>query len=190
MPLRTLRHDCLADVYADILEEAGAVARREVFVQELSHRQEAWLDVWGFGVPELPDALLDVTVRHLRASCYMPTAARVYGHAAGEAEKEKEKKYPAGGGRRIIAVAHETWGRLGNSAEHLLQACAGAAARRAYRRGRLPGGHLRRWRAQLDATLHRGIASQLAAARHGLPGWRRRPPSCSGHAQLEASCPL
>ena len=189
-PLRTLRHDCLADIYAAIFEDIGAVARREVYVQELSGTQEAWLDMWGFGVPELPDALLDITVRHPRAACYMPAAAWAFRYAAGAAGGEKEKKYAAAGGRRVIAVAHETWGRLHSSAEELLAACAGIAARRDYRRGRPPGCHLRRWRAHLDAALHRSIAAQLVAARHGLAGRRRRrqAPACS--AELESRCPL
>ena len=188
-PLRNLRHDCLADIYAGIFDEIGAVARREVYVPELSRAKEAWLDVWGFGVPELPDALLDITVRHPRSSRYMPSAARAYGHAADEAH-EKAKKYLSANGRRGIAVAHETWGRLGSSAEHLLSACAGVASRRAHRRGRLPGGCLNRWRAQLDAALHRNVAAQLSAAWHGLPGKRPLSLPPSSRAELEARCPL
>jgi hypothetical protein len=67
-PLRTFRHDDLADIYADILEEVGAVARREVFVPEFSASAEAWLGVWAYGLSEVPDALLDITVRHPRAA--------------------------------------------------------------------------------------------------------------------------
>ena len=189
-PLRTFRHDDLADIYAEIFEEAGAVARREVFVPEFSAQAEAWLDVWAYGVPELPDALLDITVRHPRASRYLPGAARVAGHAAEQAELEKEAKYPSSGGRAVCAVAHETWGRLGSSAEHLLATCAAVAARRAYRRGRTAGNCLKRWRAQLDAALHRSIAAQLVAARLGLPGrWKRRA-APADRAELEARCPL
>ena len=52
-PFRTFRHNDLADVYADIFGEAGACSRRGVFVPEFPMRfAEAWLDVWGFGVPE------------------------------------------------------------------------------------------------------------------------------------------
>ena len=86
-PLRTLRHDGLADIYADILEEVGALVRRETFVPELSKRgKEAWLDVWGYGLIELPDLLLDITVRHPRASRYMPAAPRTHGYAAEQAD--------------------------------------------------------------------------------------------------------
>ncbi len=69
-PLRTFRHDDLADIYAEILEEVGALARREVFVPEFSGNAEAWLDVWAYGIHELPDVLLDITVRHIASpSC-------------------------------------------------------------------------------------------------------------------------
>ena len=74
-PLRNFRHDDLADIYAGIFEEVGALARREVFVPEFLANEEAWLDVWAYGIMELPDVLLDITVRHPRADRYQPGAA-------------------------------------------------------------------------------------------------------------------
>jgi len=129
-PLRNRRHDDLSDIYADIFEEVGAVSRREVFVPEFSVNVEAWLDVWGYGISELPDALLDITVRHPYAIRYQPGAANEPGYAAAHSEREKERKYPAAQGRAIWPVVHETWGRLGAKAELLLSTCAGIAARR------------------------------------------------------------
>ena len=134
----------------------------------------AWLDVWSYGIPELPDVLLDITVRHPRAERYRPASEQVAGSAAARAEAEKEDKYPAARGRAVWPVAHETWGRLGEQAEQLLVVIAAAAARRAYRRGRTAGTELRRWRAQLDAALQRSVAAQLSSALHGLPGRARR----------------
>ena len=64
------------------------------------------------------------------------------------------------------------------------------AAKRAYRRGRAVGNNLQRWRAQLDASLHRSIAAQLVAARHGLPGKRARRRAPADRDELEARCPL
>ena len=189
-PLRNQRHDALADDYASIMEEIGAVARREVFVAEWSGQREAWLDVWAYGIAEVPDALLDITVRHPRAERYQPGAANAAGFAAAKAESEKDERYPCQSGRSVWPIAHETWGRLGSQAEALLQVCAAAAARRAYRRGRLPGNCLRRWRARLDATLHRSIAAQLSAARGGLPGRHCRRPAPVDKACLEARCRL
>jgi hypothetical protein len=171
-PLRNQRHDELSEIYADILEEAGGIARREVFVEELSGAREAVLDVWAYGIPELPDLLLDVTVRHPRAARYRPAAERFAASAATKAEAEKRDRYPPAGGRQVWPVAHETWGRLGPAAEQLLQLCASAAARRAHRRGKVSGGELRRWRARLDGCLQRAVAMQQAAAVRGLPGKR------------------
>ena len=119
-PMRTRKHDDIADVYADILEEAGGIARREAFVPELSRGTEAWLDVWAGGIIEMPDLLLDITVRHPRAERYQPAASHTAGAAAARAEKEKEDRYPPASGRYVWPVAHETWGRLGQQAEHLL----------------------------------------------------------------------
>ena len=187
-PLRTRKHDDLADIYADVLDEAGGIARREAFVQELSGKREAWLDVWAMGIPELPDLLLDVTVRHPRAARYALEAARTPGSTAARAEQEKSEKYPGVAGAVVWLLAHESWGRLGCRAEDLLTAAAAAAARRAMRRGRVAGSELRRWRARLDGALQRGTAEQLHSAKHGLPGRRparRRPADLT---LLEVSC--
>ena len=131
---------------------------------EFSASAEAWLEVWSYGVPELPDVLLDITVRYHRAERYQPGAARCSGYAAAQAEVEKETKYQAAGRRSLWPIAHETWGRLGHHAEQLLLTCSAVASRRAYRRGRAPGNCLRRGRAQLDGALHRSIALELASA--------------------------
>ena len=177
-PLRTRRHNDVAEEYASILEEVGGIARREIYVPELSHETEAILDVWGYGIPELQDLLLDVTVHHPRVANFRPGADRCPGFAALVAEGQKHIRYPAAGGRRIWPVAYETWGRAGEEAEQLLVALAAAARRRAHRRGRLVRSELARWRARIDGVLHRGIALQLHAAAAGLPGkrpWPRRP---------------
>jgi hypothetical protein len=187
-PLRNQRHDELAEIYADILEEAGGIARREVHVEELSGVKEAVLDVWAYGIQELPDLLLDITVRHPRAARYRPAAETTAAAAASKAESEKLERYPAANGREVWPVAHETWGRLGPAAEQLLQLCASAAARRAHRRGKVSGGELKRWRARLDGCLQRSVAMQQASATRGLPG--RRPVRARPldlHA-FEASC--
>ena len=189
-PMRIARHNDVADVYADIIEEVGAIARREVFVPEFSSARDAWLDVWAYGIHELPDALLDITVRHPGAKSYQPAAAQLPGFAAVRAEEDKTVRYQTSAGRKVWPVAHETWGRLGDQAELLLQACAAAASRRAWRLGRLPGNPLRRWRAQLDAVLHRGIVAQLSASRYGLPGRPHRRRSPADLATLESSCTL
>ena len=187
-PLRIARHNGLADIYADIVEEIGGIARREVFVPEFTVHNEAWLGVWAYGVQELPDALLDITVRHPGAQSYQPEASRQTGFAAAQGEKDKADRYPTAAGREVWPIAHETWGRLGALAEQFLETSGAANARRAWRAGRLPGNCIRRWRAQLDAELHRGVAHQLATAMYGLPGRRHRRQARIDMASLESSC--
>ena len=189
-PLRTRRHDALADAYADIVEECGALARREVFVQELTGTKEAWLDVWAYGVHGLADLLLDITVRHPGAARYRPRSEVVPGVAATAGEGDKYDRYPSAAGRSVWPVAYETWGRAGAAAETLLVNLAAAARRRAHRRGRACGQELARWRARIDGTLQRAVVAQLAAARYGLPGrrpYRARPLDL---ASLEANTPV
>ena len=189
-PLRTRRHDGIADVYADIAEECGALARREVFVQELTGAKEAWLDVWAYGIHGIDDLLLDITVRHPRAARYRPRSEAVSGAAAAVGEREKYDRYPAAAGRSVWPVSYETWGRAGEAAETLLVSLAAAARHRAHRRGRACGQELARWRARIDGTLQRAVVAQLAAAHHGLPGrraYRARPLDL---ASLEASTPV
>ena len=170
-PLTVLRHEGLADVWANVFEEIGGVPRRELFVAELSTpNAEAWLDIAALGVPELAAMLFDVTVRHPRADRYLPAAVGEDGAAMLRAAAEKADRYPDASGRRVVTLGHETWGRLAVSAECMLQLCAEVGARRDHRRGRLPGNRLSRWRAQLDASLQRAVAAQLNSARWGLPG--------------------
>ena len=182
-PLRIRRHNDLAENYADFIEEAGGLARMEVYVPEMStqpatdpkarRKGEAWLDVWGYGICECPDILLDVRVSHPHAARYRTSAITTAGHAAAVGEQEKHDRYPQANGRDVIPVCHETWGRLGDAGESFLARLAAAARRRGYRRGRACTGTLSRWREKLDGTLHKAIAIQLAAAVQGLPG--RRP---------------
>ena len=116
----------------------------------------------------------------------------VTGYAAQRAELEKLARYPPAAGKAVWPLAHETFGRLGERAEELLQQCAAIATRRAHRRGRQPGNVLRNWRARLDATLGRGLAAQLHQASAGTPGQptlRLRFGRASA-GDLEAQCPL
>ena len=166
--------------------------RHEIYVRELSTPAvEAWLDVGTYGIPELENCLFDVTCRHANDPRYQPGAAHVPGHTSQKATDEKHLRYPDASGRRVIALVHESWGRLGAEAEHVLALCAAALARREHRRGRLPGNPVRRWRAQLDADLHRALACKLHAAHHGdrSRGVRRLLPVDVAHIQCAATWP-
>ena len=181
-PLRIRRHNDLAEDHATFIEEAGWLARLEVYVPEMStaaptsrdskNRGEAWLDVWGYGVCEYPDLLLDVRVTHPAAARYRAKASSTPGSAAAVGEGEKHDRYPPSQGREVVAVVHETWGRLGREGEAYLERLAAAARRRGLRRGRDATNLLSRWRERLDGTLHKAIAIQLAAGLRGLPGKR------------------
>ena len=106
------------------------------------------------------------------ASAYQPGAGLTAGLAALRAEERKFERYPEKDGRRIVPFAVETWGRLGEHAENLLQVLAAEATRYARMRGHATtaSNFLRRWRATLDAVLQRGIAMSLISAKTGLPG--------------------
>ena len=92
------------------------------------------------------------------------------------------QRYPPAQGRGVWTLAMETWGHLGNEAEETLTTLAAEATRHARRHGHVvtAGSFIRRWRASLDASLQRGVAAALLAARCGLPGtshrkrWRAR----------------
>ena len=176
-PLRIGRHDAYADQLADCIAETGAHVRREAFVKAFSNAQsEAWLDIWAFSGVNIQDLLIDVSIRHPMAGAYQPAAARNDAAAAQAGEKDKWARYPASGGRAMTPFVVETWGRMGPSAEALLESLAAEATRHARRRGQeaTANAFLRRWRASLDACLQRGLAQALHAARHGLPGRAHR----------------
>ena len=176
-PLWTQKHDNLADQLAECVAETGAHVRREAWIAELATPSaEAILDIWAFGAVNVPDSLVDVTIRHPRAERYQPAAAMHAGAAASAAAAEKRDRYPARGGREVTPFAVETWGRLDTAAETFLEDMAAAASRHDALRGRAPSqsGCLKRWRAAIDAVVQRGVALSLHAARYGLPG---RPPS-------------
>ena len=192
-PTRCALHHAVADLLADFITEAGALARREVFVPEFhgkpaaaatadddeTHRRAAYLDVWGFGSNDIPDLLVDVTIRNAAAPRYQPQAAASPGAAARKASAEKQMRYPPAGGRRAMTFALESWGRLGAEGEAILLSIRAAADRRSARYGHVQPGRFTRWRRQLDATMQRGLARCISSATVGLPGrpaTRQRPP--------------
>jgi len=157
----------------DIIDECGAHVRREAYMKSFStEASDAWLDIWAFGGLHVPEPILDMTVRHPVVARYQPAASQRAGAAAAIAEDDKQSRYPPAGGRKVIAFAVETWGRLGESAEELLPLLAEAATLRARRRGQdaTAGSFLRRWRAMLDGCLQQGVAAALLSATHGLAG--------------------
>ena len=184
-PARYALHHALSDKLCALGSEAGAIARREVFVPEFqsttsrrmdqddddeAHRKAAFLDVWIFGLADLPDLLVDVTFRNAAAPRYQPQAAVHAGAAARKAADEKQRRYPPTAGRRATTFAVESWGRLGAEGEATLLSLRAAADRRDHSTGHCQPGRLTRWCRQLDAIVQRGIARCLQSSLHGLPG--------------------
>ena len=173
-PLTNLCHDALSDRWCDIIEETGACTRRELYVPSLSTPEhEAWLDIGTFGWGPLGRQLFDITVRHSGAARYIENAAEADGSAAARGSRDKHDRY----GASVSALVHESWGRLGQAAEALLTTAAEAAARLDWRRGRIPGQRVQRWRAQLDADLQRAQAAMQHSAVNGLPGKPNKRPA-------------
>ena len=116
---------------------------------------------------------------------YQPRAAREAGHTCCQAAQEKKARYPDVAGRSVTPFCYETWGRLGDAGEALLQSLAAAAARYDYRRGHVTTGRLPRWRAQLDGALQKAVADAILASRFGTAGraHRGQRPAAS-HAEL------
>ena len=81
----------VADVLADILQQCGALVRMEVYVPAATGgTKEAWLDPSAYGLPNRPDLLFDVTVRHPR------NARRLAGRTAGRKMVERPQSPPRG----------------------------------------------------------------------------------------------
>ena len=181
-PLTNQCHDALSDRWCDIIEDTGACTRRELFVPSLSTPDhDAWLDVGTFGTGPLGQQLFDITVRHPGAARYVDAAADADGAAAASGSRDKHDRY----GSQVTALVHEPWGRLGQAAESLLASAAESAARLDWRRGRIPGQRLQRWRAQLDADLQRAQAVMQNSAVNGLPGKPNKRPATVDLSSLQ-----
>ena len=80
------KHDNACDPLCNFTEEAGATARRDVFVLELCESILQRLDERGYGTADVGDLIVDFTVRHPCAARYQPGAANADGFAAANAE--------------------------------------------------------------------------------------------------------
>ena len=181
-PLTNQCHNGLSDRWCDILEETEVCTRRDLYVPALSTpAEEAWLDVGTFGLGPLAQQLFDITVRHPGAARYANHASSEDGATADRGRRDKHDRY----GDLVIPLVHESWGRLGNAAEALLNAASEAAARLDWRRGKVPGNRIQRWRAQLDADLQRAQAAMQCSAASGLPGKAIRRPAAVDLAMLQ-----
>ena len=92
--------------------------------------------------------------------------------AAKKVEEEKKTKYPPRGGREMIRMAIEAYGRWGEIGLQTLRALAGAANDAVEMRGgeRDAQATLRRWLAETDLALIRGMARAIREATEGPEG--------------------
>ena len=169
-PCVVARHGAVVIELGSLCKAAGAVCRCEVPVAQLEDAAggQAVLDLVTWGAA-MPDAVIDVTVRHPGAARYAEEAATTAGACAAKAEEDKANDYPARGGVAVLAFAAETWGRLGLQAEQFLRTAGAEAAARAVDRGH-PAPRLRRWRAAIDAAIMKGVVRGLRHAREGPGG--------------------
>ena len=185
-PLRNTHHNEMADLVARMSQEAGATVTRETPIREFQTDRLAILDVTAFGIAEIVDLIVDVTVRHPTCAKYGRTDLETE-RAATMAEAEKQQRYPPAAGRRVTTLAVETWGRMGAVAEQVLQQLAAAARRRDQQRDRLAVNRIPKWRALIDATNQRSIARRILGAFLGSDGKPWRPPPYRRDAAHEAN---
>jgi len=122
--------------------------------------KEARLDVEMFGHAYAPDRLLDGTVRHPAAQHMVNIAAEHPGAAAAAGVGDKERRYPAQGGKVVWPCAVETWGTLDAKLDLLLAELDVLASRRQKERGIVPS----KWRARRRTMISVHMAMHAAKA--------------------------
>ena len=126
------------------------------------------MDVDAWGLIAEPRCLLDVTVCAPFAERYSNVASAV---EAGEERKCGE--YAPAGGLHVRGVAVDVFGRMGPALSDLLEHWADLARQRDLMRGLTPRRWMHTWRAQISATVARGIARLIVTADVGT--WPSRP---------------
>ena len=120
---------------------------------------------------QVPRAFLDVTVRHSIPGDpeRLAAAAAHAGAVNKEAEADKRRRYPDGRAPwRVVPLAFETYGRLGETTlRHLRLLARAQAARLADADAEVASQLLQRWGARLSVALHRSNAARLRSALGG-----------------------
>lgn len=131
------------------------------------------MDVFGYGIAEVQDALWGITARPPRAAKLRPASEYEPCACAARARADKRQRYPAPGGGAVLPLVHESLGRHGGTAEDLVAALEAAATRRALRRGGIPDPRVRTWR-EGPTPPSRGLLStgfsRRTRASQALPG--------------------
>ncbi|CAK0821398.1 unnamed protein product, partial [Prorocentrum cordatum] len=150
-PFRNLRHEGIADAYADIMAEIGGPVRRDVFARSSPSRPPRH----GWTCGEFLSSQTVWWTSPFAAPCWTSTSGQLLGQPAAPRGPLRWRR-PTG--THLLAAAARGRGRTRPS--------GGSASGR---RDRLLGNSLRWWRAQLDAALMRGLAAQLISAWCGSP---------------------
>ena len=80
--------------------------RHEAYMKSFSTEAgDAWLDIWAFGGLQVPELILDMTVRHPVVARYQPGASQRAGVAAAIAEDDKQARYPPAQGKKVTAFS-------------------------------------------------------------------------------------
>ena len=180
-------HNGQRDLWAQQLPGAGFTVLREQHVpgwdrwvrrrNGLWEREHAILDLRLEAPPAAPVTYLDVVVAHPCSETYVREAATEDGYAARQAEERKHVRYPPNArvGGRLVPLAVETFGRLGEEGLRFLRQAAGRACVRttalAVLGGEGPQAALGAWLQRQSVALQKHNAAALKAAAGAATAW-------------------
>ena len=128
--------------------------------------------------PDAPITYLDTVVTHPCAVTYCDGAAAANGHAARQAEVGKHHRHPPGPRvqGRLVPLAVETYGRLGEEGLRFLRKAAGRACTRVSTLAVLgeegPPAALGAWLERQSVALQKNNAAVLKTAAGAAATWR------------------
>jgi len=185
---RKRTHDAMRDLYGDLLPGGAYAVQREQHVpgwdrwvrraNGLWARERAILDLRLEAPPDAPLTYLDTVVTHPCAATFCHGAAATDGYAAALAEAGKHARYPPNPrvSGRLVPLAVETYGRLGEEGLRFLRRAAGRACTRtttlAVLGGEGPPAVLGAWLERQSVALQKNNAAALKAAAGAAATWR------------------
>jgi hypothetical protein len=140
--------------------------------------ERAILDLRLEAPPDTPVTYLDTVVAHPCAATYCVGAAGANGHAARQAEAGKHGRYPPNPRvqGRLVPLALETYGRLGEEGLRFLRRADGRACTRtstlAVLGGEGPPAVLGAWLERQSVALQKNNAAAFKAAAGAAATWR------------------
>ena len=192
-------HNGQRDLWAQQLPGAGYAVQQEQHVpgwdRWKQRRNGLWvlehaiLDLRLEAPPDAPVTYLDVAVAHPCAGTYVGDAATEDGYAARKAEERKHERYPPNARvrGRLVPLAVETYGRLGEEGLRFLRRAAGRACTRttalAVLGGEGPPAALGAWLQRQSVALQKQNAAAFKAAAGAATTWEEHTaPGLAGEA--------